>query len=109
MAGTNPVVVDASASFDPGALAAGLAHALERGGPVHLSLVPTQLLRAFGDAAATAALARVDAVLLGGAAAGPGLLARSRAAGIRVVTTYGMSEIGGGCVYDGVFTILRPQ
>ena len=102
VAGTSPVVVNASAGFDPGALAAGLAHALERGGPVHLSLVPTQLLRALGDAAATAALARVDAVLLGGAAAGPGLLARSRAAGIRVVTTYGMSETGGGCVYNGV-------
>ncbi|WP_338063884.1 AMP-binding enzyme [Actinomyces ruminis] len=27
---------------------------------------------------------------------------RARAAGIRVVTTYGMSETGGGCVYDGV-------
>lgn len=102
VAGTSPVVVDASAGFDPGALAAGLARALERGGPVHLSLVPTQLLRAFDDAAATAALARADAVLLGGAAADPGLLARSRAAGIRVVTTYGMSETGGGCVYDGV-------
>ena len=102
VAGTSPVVVDASAGFDPGALAAGLARALERGGPVHLSLVPTQLLRALDDAAATAALARADAVLLGGAAADPGLLARSRAAGIRVVTTYGMSETGGGCVYDGV-------
>ena len=102
LAGTSPVVVDASAGFDPGALAAGLARALERGGPVHLSLVPTQLLRALDDAAATAALARADAVLLGGAAADPGLLARSRAAGIRVVTTYGMSETGGGCVYDGV-------
>lgn len=101
VAGTSPVVVDASAGFDPGALAAGLARALERGGPVHLSLVPTQLLRALDDAA-TAALARADAVLLGGAAADPGLLARSRAAGIRVVTTYGMSETGGGCVYDGV-------
>ena len=97
VAGTSPVVVDASAGFDPGALAA-----LERGGPVHLSLVPTQLLRALDDDAATAALARADAVLLGGAAADPGLLARSRAAGIRVVTTYGMSETGGGCVYDGV-------
>ena len=102
VAGTSPVVVDASAGFDPGALAAGLARALERGGPVHLSLVPTQLLRALDDAAATSALARADAVLLGGAAADPGLLARSRAAGIRVVTTYGMSETGGGCVYDGV-------
>ncbi|MGC1756388.1 AMP-binding enzyme, partial [Trebonia sp.] len=30
------------------------------------------------------------------------LLDRARAAGVRVVTTYGMSETCGGCVYDGV-------
>ena len=29
------------------------------------------------------------------------MLARARRAGITVVTTYGMSETGGGCVYDG--------
>ncbi|WP_296500841.1 AMP-binding protein, partial [uncultured Actinomyces sp.] len=39
--------------------------------------------------------------LLGGAAADPALLARARRAGITVVTSYGMSETGGGCVYDG--------
>jgi o-succinylbenzoate---CoA ligase len=32
----------------------------------------------------------------------PGLLAAARAAGARVVTSYGMSETCGGCVYDGV-------
>ena len=32
----------------------------------------------------------------------PALLDRAAAAGIRVVTTYGMSETCGGCVYDGV-------
>ena len=31
-----------------------------------------------------------------------GLRARAIAAGVRVVTTYGMSETAGGCVYDGV-------
>ncbi|PZA18844.1 AMP-dependent synthetase, partial [Modestobacter versicolor] len=43
-----------------------------------------------------------DAVLVGGAAADPALLERARAAGVRVRTTYGMSETAGGCVYDGV-------
>ncbi|MEJ7743678.1 MAG: hypothetical protein WKF73_14725 [Nocardioidaceae bacterium] len=43
-----------------------------------------------------------DAVLVGGAAAGVGLLDRARAHGVRVVTTYGMTETSGGCVYDGV-------
>ena len=33
-----------------------------------------------------------DAVLVGGAATDPALLARARAAGVRVVTTYGMTE-----------------
>ena len=44
----------------------------------------------------------VRTVLLGGAAAADGLLAEARASGWRVVTTYGMSETCGGCVYDGV-------
>src|SRR6201999_3878487 len=42
-----------------------------------------------------------DAVLLGGAAAPEPLLGRARAAEGRVVTTYGMTETAGGCVYDG--------
>ena len=43
-----------------------------------------------------------DAILLGGAAADPGLLGRAAEAGLTVSTTYGMSETSGGCVYDGV-------
>lgn len=68
----------------------------------HTSLVPTQLRRALADPPAREALATFDAVLLGGAAAPPALLAEAAAAGVRVVTTYGMSETSGGCVYDGV-------
>ncbi|MBA2774014.1 MAG: AMP-binding protein [Nocardioidaceae bacterium] len=73
----------------------------------YLAAVPTQLhrwLAAEGLAAAdsVAALACLDAVLLGGGAASPQLLARARERGMRVVTTYGMSETSGGCVYDGV-------
>jgi O-succinylbenzoic acid--CoA ligase len=47
-------------------------------------------------------LAGFSSVLLGGAAAPAGLLAAVRAAGVPVVTTYGMTETCGGCVYDGV-------
>lgn len=65
----------------------------------HVSLVPTQLRRLL---AAGADLSTFGAILLGGAAAEPSLLASARAAGGRVVTTYGMSETCGGCVYDGV-------
>jgi o-succinylbenzoate---CoA ligase len=64
-----------------------------------VSLVPTQLTRLL-DAAVS--FDRFRAVLLGGAAPPPGLVDRAQAAGVPVVTTYGMSETCGGCVYDGV-------
>jgi O-succinylbenzoic acid--CoA ligase len=72
------------------------------GGRRYLSLVPTQLARACADQELAETLATFDAVLLGGAAADPALLERARALGIPVVTSYGMSETCGGCVYDGV-------
>lgn len=80
------------------ALAAGDAG---RACPVYTSLVPTQLRRALDDEQLRGALARLDAVLIGGAAADAQLLEQAKAAGIKVVTTYGMSETCGGCVYDG--------
>ncbi len=67
----------------------------------YVSLVPTQLHRLLTDPAATADLAGFDAVLVGGAATATVLLDRARTAGVRVITTYGMSETCGGCVYDG--------
>lgn len=69
--------------------------------PVYTSLVPTQLRRGLDDEQLRGALTRLDAVLIGGAAADAQLLEQAKAAGIRVVTTYGMSETCGGCVYDG--------
>lgn len=68
--------------------------------PLYASLVPTQLRRLLASSAARAAR-RFDAVLVGGAAAGARLLEAARAAGLKVVTTYGMTETCGGCVYDG--------
>lgn len=100
-AGIDPIVLDGG-PFDPVALASALLGA-PSDGPLYLSLVPTQLLRVLdaGDEA-VAALTLCRAVLLGGAAAPEPLLARARAAGAPVVTTYGMTETCGGCVYDGV-------
>jgi O-succinylbenzoic acid--CoA ligase len=69
-------------------------------GCAHVSLVPTQLQRLL-DGGPTP-LAGFSSVLLGGAAAAPGLVEAARAAGVPVVTTYGMTETCGGCVYDGV-------
>ena len=69
----------------------------------YASLVAVQLDKALADPAATAALAELDAVLIGG---GPMPAARRakalRRRAFRVVRTYGMSETAGGCVYDGV-------
>jgi O-succinylbenzoic acid--CoA ligase len=67
----------------------------------YTSLVPTLLLRLLDDPVGLDALRTFDAVLLGGAATPAPLLARARAAGVTVTTTYGMSETAGGCVYDG--------
>ena len=63
-----------------------------------VSLVPTMLVRLL-DAGLD--LTRWRAILLGGAAIPPDLLDRARAAGARVVTSYGMTETSGGVVYDG--------
>ena len=78
------------------------ADALAASGCAHVSVVPTQLIRLLGEPGGAAALAGFSSVLVGGAAAGAAVLDRARAAGINVVTTYGMSETCGGCVYDGV-------
>ncbi|GII78869.1 O-succinylbenzoic acid--CoA ligase [Sphaerisporangium rufum] len=88
LAGSEPLI---HPGFSPAAVAAA--------GADHVSLVPTQLRRLIDHGAD---LSRFRTVLLGGAAAPPGLLAAARRAGGRVVTTYGMSETCGGCVYDGV-------
>jgi len=100
LAGTRPVVLRATdGGFRPDGFAAGTA-ALT-GERRYVSLVPTQLHRLLDHDAGRAALLTYDAVLLGGAATPPALLERARSASARVVTTYGMSETCGGCVYDG--------
>ena len=67
----------------------------------YTSLVPTQVARLLLEPDGRQALARFDAVLIGGAAVPESLRAQARAAGARLVATYGMSETAGGCVYDG--------
>ena len=101
VSGTRPVVLDLGGGFTPGGFHA--AADLLTGPRRYTALVPTQLVRLLeAGGPAVAALAAFDAVLVGGAATPGPLLARARAAGVRVVTTYGMSETCGGCVYDGV-------
>ena len=66
-----------------------------------ISLVPTQLHRALGDAAVTQRWRAFDLILLGGAPLGAGLRERAGDAGLAVVESYGMSETSGGVVWDG--------
>ncbi len=99
LAGTVPAVVDLADGFR----AASFAETTETmtGDRRHTSLVPTQLVRLLDDPDGMRALRSFDAVLLGGAATTTTLLARAHDAGVRAVTTYGMTETCGGCVYDG--------
>lgn len=80
--GTDPVTVNEKAEFT--------------------SIVPTQLFNALhGDAVLLSHLQGCRAVLVGGAATATELLSSAKAAGINCITTYGMTETCGGCVYDG--------
>jgi o-succinylbenzoate---CoA ligase len=92
VSGTEPVLADRA---DAQTVAAS--------GCAHVSLVPTQLRRLLGqEIDKSTPLAGFRSVLLGGAAAPAGLLDAARAARVPVVTTYGMTETCGGCVYDGI-------
>ena len=72
----------------------------------YTSLVPVQLARLLEAAAdnpmVDAVLRRFTAILVGGQAVVPELLAKAEQRGVRVVRTYGSSETAGGCVYNGV-------
>ncbi|SFD93060.1 O-succinylbenzoic acid--CoA ligase [Actinopolyspora alba] len=104
VAGHTPRAVDAREGFTAEVFADAAEPLLGTEHRHYTALVPTQLgrlLDAASDPRGLRALRTFDAVLLGGAAAAPDLLERARAAGVNVVTTYGMSETAGGCVYDG--------
>ncbi len=78
--------LEVQAGFDVGAV---LAAARERGATL-VSLVPTTLRRLGAEGAAA-----FRTIVLGGSA-------RPAALPANVVSTYGMTETGSGCVYDGV-------
>jgi o-succinylbenzoate---CoA ligase len=92
VAGTDTVILDEHRALDEAV--AAMSHPRR-----YVSLVPTQLRRLLDEH--PTALNAFDAVLVGGSAADLCLLEEARVAGVRVVTTYGMSETCGGCVYDG--------
>jgi O-succinylbenzoic acid--CoA ligase len=100
LAGTTPVALDILDGFDVSVVPDAVRQL--GSGRRYAAMVAAQLAKALADPAGTAALADLDAVLIGGGPV-PATVAESAcAAGISVVRTYGMSETAGGCVYDGV-------
>lgn len=89
--GSDPVVVERGG--DPLAIARAVADA------EHVALVPTQLVRCLD---AGVSLAHLRSVLVGGAAITDALTSRALDAGVPLVRSYGMTEMCGGCVYDGL-------
>lgn len=101
VAGTTPEVLDLTVPFTADAFCAAAERLRHRDGPYYTSLVPTQLARLMQDRAGRESLTWFDAVLVGGAALPAPLARAAQEAGATLVTTYGMSETAGGCVYDG--------
>lgn len=67
------------------------------------AIVPTQLFNALNENSDLLKhLQGAKAVLVGGASLSNELREQGVSAGINIVTTYGMSETCGGCIYDGV-------
>lgn len=100
-AGTRPWAMDLSGGFTPEAFTEAALELTDK--TRFTSLVPTQLSRLLHNPSAETlqVLRRFNAILLGGGPASPVLLEAARGAGLSVVTTYGMSETCGGCVYNG--------
>jgi O-succinylbenzoic acid--CoA ligase len=66
------------------------------------AIVPTQLFKALnGDRTLLHHLKDAKAVLVGGASLSTELYLQAESEGINIITTYGMTETCGGCVYNG--------
>lgn len=99
---TTPIVLPAG-HFDPEVFAH---HAELLTEPLrYTSLVPVQFSRLLDAAADSprilAVLRRFTAILVGGQAIRPELIARAADLDLNLVRTYGSSETAGGCVYNG--------
>ncbi|MFM6939498.1 MAG: AMP-binding protein [Rhodoluna sp.] len=111
VADTQPVLMNTSVPFTAEAFARSAS--LMNGARRYASVVPTQLARlaaAIDDPFSPsgkndfllAQLRKFDAILVGGQAPQDEVIDRLSALGVKIITTYGMTETCGGCVYDGV-------
>jgi O-succinylbenzoic acid--CoA ligase len=102
LSGHEPGVLDLSAGFRPEAFAAAAEPVLSEPGPHYTALVPTQLVRLLeAGGPALAAAREFDAIIVGGAALPREVREHARTSGVRAISSYGMTETCGGCVYDG--------
>jgi len=104
-AGRDPIPVASiggAGPFRPEEFVRAVEQAMAVTDDVRVSLVPAQVTRLLSDAAATDALQACRRVLVGGAGMRPALRTVTDDLGIPVSSTYGSTETGGGCVYDGV-------
>ena len=107
IAGTRPTVLDRPGRFTPDSFVAAAGRVGGRPGHRRYTALGPDAADPFARRSgesprrAIERSAGFDAVLVGGAATAPALLERAAAAGVALVTTYGMSETCGGCVYDG--------
>ena len=100
VAGTTPVAMDLEGGFTASAFARATAE-IASAATAYTALVPTQLVRLLAADEGRKALTRYAAVLVGGAETPSAVLTEAKVTGVLVVTTYGMSETAGGCIYDG--------
>lgn len=99
IAGVNVLV----RSLELGTMPIDLRNAIQYPKADFTAIVPTQLFRALnGDELLLDHLKNCKAVLVGGAALPNEIRKRANDLGITIVSTYGMTETSGGCVYDGV-------
>lgn len=111
LAGSRPGVVDLARPFRADPFADAAAPLLADSGPRYTAIVPTQLGQLLDEGGrGLAALRAFDAVVVGAAATPAELAERADAAGVRIVSAYGMSETASGCVYDGrPLDIVTPR
>lgn len=104
VSGREPAILSGSFSAHAFAAAAGSLVSSRGGHRVarFTALVPAQVATLLDSSEGARALASFDAVLVGGQATPPSILARAADAGAKLVRTYGASETAGGCVYDGI-------
>lgn len=88
--------------FTPAAFAAAVTAAAAHGLPVRTSLVPAQVRRLLTEPDGVDALLACDTILVGGAGLDAGIRDAALASGISLISTYGMTETCGGCIYDGL-------